>query len=449
MRCWLLMLGLLGLVGCGSNDDANPQADKNEKPASAAPQTAATESKTSSKQRPAPADNPAVAQLLQQGRADAQAGRLAEAVEAFSQVIGLAPENAEAYSHRAQVYASVRQDANALADFSTALKLAPQDAKLYNTRGFFLLTRGKLDEAIADFDAAISYDPAYLGAHNNRGLALMGQSKYADAIAAFDQALAINPDYPEGLNNRGFAHFRSGEHDKAIADFNKAIQLKPDYVNPLSNLGVVYHSQENYEKAIECFTKSISRDKYNPQHYQYREEAYRKLGMEAEARADLEKVDWLKRLSVLAMRISREPQKPDLHLQRISLLLEENETEAALKGFEQLHQAFPRFARGFSARARYWFEQNDFDRAIADCDKSLAVEDNHEAHSIRGDAWLAKGDFDKAIDDYTAAKRFDGNVARAYLLRSRALQKSGAAEQAAADRERALALDPQIESRLQ
>ena len=45
---------------------------------------------------------------------------------------------------------------------------------------------------------------------------------------------------------------------------------------------------------------------------------------------------------------------------------------------------------------------------------------------------------------YTAARRLDAQVARAYLLRSQEHEAAGEIEQASADYERAISLDPEL-----
>jgi tetratricopeptide (TPR) repeat protein len=72
------------------------------------------------------------------------------------------------------------------------------------------------------------------------------------------------------------------------------------------------------------------------------------------------------------------------------------------------------------------------------------VQPDYVAFSLRGDAFFAQGDYDHAIDDYLSARRADSQVARAYLLRSEKLKADGQVEQASADFERAVSLDPSL-----
>jgi len=74
---------------------------------------------------------------------------------------------------------------------------------------------------------------------------------------------------------------------------------------------------------------------------------------------------------------------------------------------------------------------------MADCDSCLAIREDNEALSLRGDLWLHREDVERALADYEAAERFDEQVAQAYELRAAAYAKSGKATEAAADRSRA------------
>ena len=101
-------------------------------------------------------------------------------------------------------------------------------------------------------------------------------------------------------------------------------------------------------------------------------------------------------------------------------------------------------ATPWTSRAKYWLQQGEFAKAVADATKAIETEFSHPALSIRGDAFLQQGNYDKAIADYTAAKRLDPSVAQAYYRR--ALQRREQNNEAGfrSDFEIARQLDPQI-----
>jgi len=72
-------------------------------------------------------------------------------------------------------------------------------------------------------------------------------------------------------------------------------------------------------------------------------------------------------------------------------------------------------AFAFRNRGVAYYKKGDFDRAIADADRSIAVKpDLAEAFCDRGAAYRAKGDYDRAIADYGMAIRLKPDFAVAY-----------------------------------
>jgi tetratricopeptide (TPR) repeat protein len=84
----------------------------------------------------------------------------------------------------------------------------------------------------------------------------------------------------------------------------------------------------------------------------------------------------------------------------------------------------------------------DYDKAIADYDQALRIEQRANFFTNRGDSYQFKGELGAALDDYNAALRLDPNFALAYNNRAVLYKKMGDRAKALADYEAALRLDP-------
>lgn len=422
-----VLMGVVLLCGC-SSDKTDPSASQ-----TASGSTGAAGGKTAEAQS-----------LLTRAEEFSRQRNFHKAIEALSQAIGADPDNAEAYLQRARVYAGLGQDANALADFNSAARIDPDHARVFNSRGFFFMSRQKFAEAEKDFQRAIQLDARFAAPHNNLGLAAVARGDFVAAIREFDAALAINPQDADAYNNRGFAHFRNGSDELAIADFERSIQLNPNDVNPYNNRGLLYFKQQEYRKAAADFSAAIALQPNVPKHYQHRQAAYEKLNLLEEAQADARRIAFLQKLGLLSLKIARQPGEPQRYLERGDLFFSAGEWESAIGDYNRALELNPQLASALSRRARVRFEQDQLQEAIADCEAALNIEPHHDAYSVRGDCHFRLGDLDRALADFTAAKRFDATVAQAYLLRSQQLEQRGQTEQAAADRQRAIALDPSL-----
>lgn len=449
MRRGMLLVAALILAGCGSDSspeqvsqDGSSAPNKSDQKQPPETTPTGTASKPGSS---ATTESIDLQPLLAQAASHTQKREFAAAVAILNKIVTTHPDVAEGYFRRAGILADVGQDRDALVDFNTAIKLNPENPAYRNMRGFFLLTRQQHAEAIKDFSEAVRLDPKYSQAYNNRGLAILSTGKLEDAIQDFDKAAQLNPKYVDAYNNRGFAYFNAGDLEKASADFDKALELNPEYINAYNNRGLLRFRLEEYEKAVEDFTAAIERDRTNVKYYQHRGEAYQKLGRKQEAQADADKIAWLVQLNQLNINVAQEPKNPDSYIQRASHLLEGGEQKIGLANFEAALRIDPKASKVYTSRAAFWLARGEFDKAIADCDRSIEVAPRLEAYSIRGDAYLGKGDYDKAIADYTQAKRLDVDVAQAYFLRSKARHAAGQLELAREDLGRALKIDPGLQ----
>ena len=87
-----------------------------------------------------------------------------------------------------------------------------------------------------------------------------------------------------------------------------------------------------------------------------------------------------------------------------------------------------------------------YQKAIDDCTAAIGIEPHHRAYSVRGDAYVYLRKYELALSDYTSAKRFDGNVARTYLLHAKTLDAKGDKRGAAEARAKAAAMNPDLKT---
>ncbi len=94
-------------------------------------------------------------------------------------------------------------------------------------------------------------------------------------------------------------------------------------------------------------------------------------------------------------------------------------------------------------RGNCWYEMGDYDKAIGDYNRALALVPNcTDALINRGLAWKMKGNFDKAIADYDQALALNPKSAQAFINRGNAWTDKGDYDKAIADFDQALAINP-------
>ena len=101
------------------------------------------------------------------GVAKANLGRYAKAIQDFTEVIRLDPNDAQAYNNRGVAKGGLGRRAEAIEDYTTAIHLNPNDVTAYNNRGATKEKLGRYAEAVEDYKTALRLDPNNAKAKNN------------------------------------------------------------------------------------------------------------------------------------------------------------------------------------------------------------------------------------------------------------------------------------------
>ncbi|HWK48139.1 MAG TPA: tetratricopeptide repeat-containing glycosyltransferase family protein [Stellaceae bacterium] len=144
-----------------------------------------------------------MSEMLWQGFAHHQAGRLPEAEACYRQI----PLGDAAYAdglHLLGVIALQRSE-NELAarTIAEAVAVAPQAADYRSNLGNALAALGRLEEAADSYRTALELNPDLAQTHNNLGNVLRGLGKLDAAEASYRTALRLVPDLPDAHNNLG------------------------------------------------------------------------------------------------------------------------------------------------------------------------------------------------------------------------------------------------------
>jgi len=141
-----------------------------------------------------------------------RAGRHAEALEAYAQVLAFVPDDADALFNRSQLLLHLGRPEEALDGFDRVAALQPSDAGTQRARGVILQSLGRLEEALAAFGAALAAAPEDSEALISRAAVLHALGRYEEAIASYERAQAIRPQ-------GALAHYNESLCRLAIGDY--------------------------------------------------------------------------------------------------------------------------------------------------------------------------------------------------------------------------------------
>jgi tetratricopeptide (TPR) repeat protein len=120
---------------------------------------------------------------------------------------------------------------------------------------------------------------------------------------------------------------------------------------------------------------------------------------------------------------------------------------SALEAYTQAITINPQYAKAFTNRGNVYGELDEFEKAIADYDKSISLNPEDSivvvALNNRGLAYLGQGQFDAAISDFTQAIELDPQDADLFNNRGITYIQMGMYDQAIADFDQAIVLNSQ------
>ena len=226
------------------------------------------------------------------------AGKYAEVVVAYDNVIRLQPECGEGYLHRGTARNELEQYKAALADLERALCLSPDVASaIYSARGVAKSGLGQHEAARAEHALAVQLTPRCALVYVNRGVSKIHCGEHEAAVADFDAALGLDATLSGAYHLRGYVKFFLSQDEAAIADFDAAIRLNPRNAVSYTNRGLIKDSLGQREAALADYEEAIRIDAELAYPYTHRARGKLRAGRDAAARVDFERALKLARVA--------------------------------------------------------------------------------------------------------------------------------------------------------
>lgn len=199
--------------------------------------------------------NPNATQLVQQGLALHQQGRVPEAEPFYRRALALEPEQSDALHLLGVVLSQKGNQGEAETLVRRALKVQPHHTAYHNSLGRILLLQGRMEEGIAALEEALRLAPQNPEAHFNVGEALLAQNHPGQAEPRYRRALELKPAHASAAFGLGRALWAQGDQPGALTWFQLASLLEPGNAVMLNQLGVAYMvlgHREDAQKAFDC-----------------------------------------------------------------------------------------------------------------------------------------------------------------------------------------------------
>ena len=187
-----------------------------------------------------------------------KSGEYDVAVDLIEKAIKINPTVSEFYNNCGGAYRALRKNDIAITCYEQALAIKPDSAEAHYNLGNALSEKGKMDEAIDHYETSLALQPDDAEVHNNLGIILQELDRREDAIAHYEQALALKPNHIEAHINVGNAFQELGQFEEAIAHYEHALAIQPDDAEVHNNLGSTFLGLDRVEDAITHYEHALA-----------------------------------------------------------------------------------------------------------------------------------------------------------------------------------------------
>lgn len=296
-----------------------------------------------------------IADLLNRGMAQHQAGHLTQAREAYRVALGIDPRQPDAL-HLLGVSFLAEHPGEAEQLIRQAIAASPRNPLYYANLGAALRNQRKFDDALAMYDKALRRKSDYWEAHFNRALTLLAMDRVEDALTSLGRAIAHNPDYVVALKYRADILSDLKRTDAALADYDRLIRILPGYAAALNNRGILLLRLMRTEAALADFDAAIALDPDTPEILNSRGTALRAAGRLEDALASFERAAALK------------PDYVDAIVNRGSVLQDLARYDEAMASYAQAQQIDPGHAAAHWNDATVRLLTGDLARGFAEAE---------------------------------------------------------------------------------
>ncbi len=200
---------------------------------------------------------PTILELLQQGIALQNAGRLAEAAGCYDAVLRADPRQADALHLLGLVHSAQGRHERGAELIRQALEVMPDNATFLGNLGVVLRNAGRIEEAIAAYRRSLELTPDAPDTHFNLGKSLKLKGDVAGAEREYRRAIEIDSRRPSPYLSLTNLLAERGDVAGAIDVAGQAAARCPSSVQAHLNLGAMLKRAERPEEALASYRRAV------------------------------------------------------------------------------------------------------------------------------------------------------------------------------------------------
>jgi len=215
-----------------------------------------------------------------QGISKSKSGDSDGALASFNQALAIEPENPRALMNRGKVKVDKKDIDGGLSDINAALKIYPSYIAAYVNRAIAFGMLGKKKEADTDLTRALDYaksKPLKQVIYLDRAANRFDMNNIQGGFQDIDKAISLNPDDSDAYAARAASKIKIGKAATAMSDVDKALMLNPECGSAYLARGGIKADQHDITGALADYEKAIKYSPKNPNIYINQAIAYQNM----------------------------------------------------------------------------------------------------------------------------------------------------------------------------
>ena len=293
---------------------------------------------------------------------------------------------------------SIKLNSHELKAVNEELLKTPNEPTLYNKRANIYITLKQPQEAINDAKRAIRLDSSNADYYITIVDALFTQNKTRDAKEVLERIEKKFPENTETLLKLSELYFLVRQYQKAIDYVNKALKIDENLAKGYYLKGSIYRESGDTAKALSSLETATEQDnKY--------EDAFYDMGVIFSARKNPIALEYYSTV------IKLNPKNEEAKFARAKLLQDLGKIDAAISEYEYvLLQNKNREDCLYNIGALYLEYKKDNKKALEYITKAIAINSNYtQAYFARGFTYAKLKDKDNARADYNMCLKIEPN----------------------------------------
>lgn len=291
-----------------------------------------------------------------------QAGIYKDELTFFNHVISLNPRARGAHYNMGLELFRQGRVGEAEEYFRRSIEIYPRDGQAFHNLGEALRVQGKYDGSLLAYRSAVDIDPGSPNALFGMGNSFFKLGRYPEALSSMERALALALDpsmVPAARYVMGQALLKMGRPEEAEIQFDlsmrSSLAINPGGTEAFMNRAEVFRGQKRYEEALGLYLLALGTDPGHASAYAGMGDCLYRLGRYREAISSLERAVSL---------LPDSSMEPTLYYLMGQAAAEAGWFEEAGAHYENALQVAPHFTEALHRLADVRFEQKRYEHAL-------------------------------------------------------------------------------------